>query len=39
VSTLVHQSWLESGRVYGYRKVCTDLRDLGERCGKHRWRG
>ena len=36
VSTLVHQSWLESGRVYGYRKVCNDLRDLGERCGKHR---
>jgi putative transposase len=36
VSALVHQSWLESGRVYGYRKVCNDLRDLGERCGKHR---
>ena len=24
VSTLVHQSWLESGRVYGYRKVCNE---------------
>ncbi len=31
VSALAHQSWVESGRVYGYRKVCTDLRDLGER--------
>lgn len=36
VSALAHQSWLESGRVYGYRKICNDLRDLGERCGKHR---
>ena len=36
VSALAHQSWLESGRVYGYRKVCNDLRDLGEQCGKHR---
>ena len=29
---LVHiqQSWLESGTVYGYRKVADDLRDLGE---------
>jgi len=33
---LVKQSWLESGCVYGYRKVHDDLRDLGERCGKHR---
>lgn len=33
---LVKQSWLESGRVYGYRKIHNDLRDLGERCGKHR---
>ena len=30
------QSWLESGCVYGYRKVHDDLRELGERCGKHR---
>ena len=36
VSALAHQSWIESGRVYGYRKVCNDLRDLGDRCGKHR---
>jgi len=32
----VKQSWLESGSVYGYRKVCDDLRELGETCGKHR---
>jgi putative transposase len=33
---LIKRSWLESGAVYGYRKVCTDLRDLGERCSRHR---
>lgn len=33
---LIKQFWLESGGVYGYRKVTDDLRDLGERCGKHR---
>jgi putative transposase len=33
---LIKQSWLESGSVYGYRKITHDLRDLGERCGKHR---
>ena len=33
---LVKQSWLESGAVYGYRKIHCDLRDLGEACGKHR---
>jgi putative transposase len=33
---LIKQSWLESGCVYGYRKVFDDLRDLGERCGKGR---
>src|SRR5574343_710999 len=33
---LIKQSWLESGGVYGYRKITNDLRDLGERCGKHR---
>lgn len=33
---LIKQSWLESGGVYGYRKITEDLRDLGERCGKHR---
>jgi len=33
---LIKQSWLESGGVYGYRKITHDLRELGERCGKHR---
>jgi putative transposase len=33
---LIKQSWLESGGVYGYRKITHDLRDLGEGCGKHR---
>lgn len=33
---LVKQSWLESGAVYGYRKVHSDLREWGETCGKHR---
>ncbi|WP_349255292.1 IS3 family transposase [Dokdonella sp.] len=33
---MIKQVWLESGTVYGYRKVTDDLRDLGERCGKHR---
>jgi len=32
---LIKQSWLESGSVYGYRKIADDLRDLGERCGNH----
>lgn len=33
---LIKQAWLESGCVYGYRKVHDDLRELGEGCGKHR---
>ena len=33
---MIKQAWLESGTVYGYRKVTDDLRDLGEQCGKHR---
>jgi putative transposase len=32
----IKQSWLESGTVYGYRKVSDDLRDLGEQCGINR---
>lgn len=32
----IKQSWLESGAVYGYRKVSDDLRDPGERCGINR---
>ena len=33
---LIKHSWLESGCVYGYRKVTSDLKDLGEACIKHR---
>ena len=33
---LIKQSWLESGSVYGYRKVADDLRDIGAKYGKHR---
>lgn len=32
----IKQSWLESGSVYGYRKVHDDLRELGETCGRNR---
>ena len=32
----IKQAWLESGSVYGYRKVLRDMRELGEGCGKHR---
>jgi len=32
----IKQSWLESGAVYGYRKVSNDLRDMGEHCGINR---
>lgn len=33
---LIKQFWLESGAVYGYRKIYSDLRDYGERCGINR---
>jgi len=33
---LIKYSWLESGCVYGYRKVRSDLKDLGAACSKHR---
>jgi putative transposase len=32
----IKKSWLESGAVYGYRKVFNDLRDLGNQCGINR---
>ena len=32
----IKQYWLESGGVYDYRKIHDDLREAGERCGKHR---
>jgi len=33
---LIKQFWLESGGVYGYRKIYSDLREYGEGCGKNR---
>lgn len=33
---LIKHAWLEAGGVYGYRKIAHDLRDLGERCSRHR---
>ena len=33
---LIKQFWLESGGVYGYRKIYSDLREYGEHCGENR---
>lgn len=33
----IKQSWLDSGAVYGNRKVSNDLRDLGEQCRINRF--
>ena len=33
---LIKQFWLESGAVYGYRKIYSDLREYGEYCGEAR---
>jgi len=33
---LIKHSWLESSCVYGYRKVQSVRRDLGETCSRHR---
>jgi putative transposase len=33
---LIKQSWLESGCVYGYRKVYDDMMDLNETCSENR---
>ena len=33
---LLKQAWLESGGVYGYRKLTLDMRDMGEQCSRHR---
>jgi putative transposase len=33
---LIKQFWLESGAVYGYRKIYRDLREHGESCGPNR---
>ncbi|MBU3121759.1 IS3 family transposase [Acinetobacter soli] len=36
LSGLIKQFWLESGGVYGYRKIHCDLNDVGESCGINR---
>ncbi|WP_435574997.1 IS3 family transposase [Acinetobacter schindleri] len=36
LSGLIKQFWLESGGVYGYRKIHCDLKDVGESCGINR---
>jgi len=33
---LIKQFWLESGGVYGYRKIHADLREYDESCGENR---
>ena len=33
---LIKQYWIESGCVYGYRKIHLDLREHGETCGPNR---
>lgn len=33
---LIRQAWVASGKVYGYRKLCDDLRDQGERISENR---
>lgn len=33
---LIKQFWLESGGIYGYRKIHCDLKDIGESCGINR---
>ena len=36
LTELIKQAWLESGCVYGYRKIHDDLRALGETCSLNR---
>ena len=38
---MAKQSWLQSGTVYGYRKVTVDLREQGEArpAANIKWRG
>jgi putative transposase len=36
LSAFIKQFWLESGGVYGYRKIYDDLVAIGEQCGKNR---
>ena len=36
---LIRQAWSDSGKVYGYRKLTDDLRDLGEQVSENRIAG
>lgn len=36
LSGLIKASWLESGSIYGYRRIHQDLKCLGEVCGHNR---
>ncbi len=36
ITGLIKQFWLESGGVYGYRKIHADLREVGEHVGQNR---
>ena len=36
LTVLIKQFWLDSGAVYGYRKIHQDLREFGEGCGPNR---
>ena len=38
ITSQIKQCWLESGTVYGYRKIHDDLRSLGITCGQQRVR-
>ena len=33
---LIRRAWSDSGKVYGYRKLADDLRDLGEQVSENR---
>jgi transposase InsO family protein len=33
---LIRQAWSDSGKIYGYRKLTDDLRDLGEQVSENR---
>lgn len=35
-TALIRQAWAESGKIYGYRKLADDLRDLGEKISENR---
>jgi putative transposase len=35
---LIKHAWLDSGSIYGHRKIAIDLRELGEVCSRHRVR-